>query len=401
MTTGEAPEIGTAIRRMRRWRGMTLDALAGLSGLSKGYLSRIENGRQAVERRSTLAKIANALRCSVGDLTGTFVPTDQGDSDVHGAIPDIQFALVTTNLDHARSAPQRPTAELKAETARVADARQACDYTEVGRALPSLLVDLHATAVQGTGDDRNEALRCLILTCQVTTLLVRNLGENLLAWNAAQRGLQAAERLGDPVWAGVAEFAYTQALVSLGAYDEAHEHAQRALRELGPDDDKSIQVYGTSLLTAGFCAVTAESGQADDEIAEARNLARRVERPNAFWLGFSDANVDLWRMSIALESEDPVLAAEVAARLAPEAIPLRSRRATFFIDHARALAGLRRPDREVVELLRRAEQLAPLRTRNNVFVRSMVTEMIERSRRDSGGRELLGLAERMSLVRPA
>nr|BFF01758.1 hypothetical protein GCM10020241_34330 [Streptoalloteichus tenebrarius] len=32
MTTGEAPQIGTAIRRMRRWRGMTLDALAGLSG---------------------------------------------------------------------------------------------------------------------------------------------------------------------------------------------------------------------------------------------------------------------------------------------------------------------------------------------------------------------------------
>ncbi|MFB9427814.1 helix-turn-helix domain-containing protein [Streptoalloteichus tenebrarius] len=399
MTTGEAPQIGTAIRRMRRWRGMTLDALAGLSGLSKGYLSRIENGRQAVERRSTLAKIANALRCSVGDLTGTFVPSGQGDSDVHAAIPDIQFALVTTSLDHTRVAPQRPVTELKAETARVADARQACEYVEVGRALPSLLVDLHATAVKGTGDDRHEALRCLVLACQVTTLLVRNLGEGLLAWNAAQRGCQAADRLGDPLWGGVAAFAYTQALISLGAYDEAHEHARQAAEGLRADDDKSIQVYGTSILTAGFCAVTAESGQADAEIAEARNLAQRVEHPNAFWLGFSTANVDLWRMSIALEAEDPVVAAEVAEQLAPETIPLRSRRAAFFIDYARSLAGLRRPDRDVVELLRRAEQLAPLRTRNNVFVRSMVTEMIERSRRDSGGRELLGLAERMGLVR--
>ncbi|WP_189059865.1 helix-turn-helix domain-containing protein [Longimycelium tulufanense] len=399
MTTGEAPEIGTAIRRMRRWRGMTLDALAGLSGLSKGYLSRIENGRQAVERRSTLIKIANGLRCSVADLTGGFVPTDQSDSEVHAAIPDIQFALVTTSLDHTRSAPQRSLAELKAETARVADARQACEYTEVGRALPPLLTDLHATAVKGKGDDRHEALRCLVLACQVTTLLVRNLGNHLLAWNAAQRGCQAADKLGDPVWIAVAAFAYTQALISLGAYDEAHEHARQAFQNLRTDDDKSIQVYGTSILTAGFCAVTAESGQADDEIDEARALAARVEHPNAFWLGFSRANVDLWQISIALEADDPVLAAEVAERLAPEEIPLRSRRAAFHIDHARALAGLRRPDREVVDLLRRAEQLAPLRTRNNLFARSMVTEMVERSRRDSGGRELLGLAERMGLFR--
>lgn len=35
----DLPNIGQEIRRLRKWRNMTLDALAGQAGISKGYLS--------------------------------------------------------------------------------------------------------------------------------------------------------------------------------------------------------------------------------------------------------------------------------------------------------------------------------------------------------------------------
>ena len=75
----ESMGIGQEIRRIRKWRGMTLEALAGLAGFTKGYLSRIENGYVAVDRRSTLIKIATALRVSIADLGGKHFLADRSD----------------------------------------------------------------------------------------------------------------------------------------------------------------------------------------------------------------------------------------------------------------------------------------------------------------------------------
>ena len=50
---GEQESIGTNLRRIRRWRGLSLEAAAGLAGYSKAYLSQIENGLRNVDRRST------------------------------------------------------------------------------------------------------------------------------------------------------------------------------------------------------------------------------------------------------------------------------------------------------------------------------------------------------------
>lgn len=75
-----------------------------------------------------------------------------------------------------------------------------------------------------------------------------------------------------------------------------------------------------------------------------------------------------------------------------------SRRSGFLIDHARALAGLRGQDTEVIDLLRQAERVAPIQTHANPFAREIVHEMVQRSRRDFGGRELRELADRMGLL---
>lgn len=65
----ESAEIGRRARLIRRRRGLSLDVVAGLAGISKGYLSMLETGKRRLERRGLLDALAGALGCSVVDLT--------------------------------------------------------------------------------------------------------------------------------------------------------------------------------------------------------------------------------------------------------------------------------------------------------------------------------------------
>src|SRR5690349_6229063 len=62
--------IGTRIRRYRRYRGLSLDQAAGLAGISKPYLSRLERGERSADSRALLNRISSALQVPVPDLTG-------------------------------------------------------------------------------------------------------------------------------------------------------------------------------------------------------------------------------------------------------------------------------------------------------------------------------------------
>lgn len=391
--------IGSEIRRLRKWRGMTLDALAGQAGMTKGYLSKIENGHTALERRSTIKAIADALRVSVGDLTGAGYLADRSLQNATGAIPDIRLALASTSLDGAGPfvSPGRTMAELEPEAQRVAEARQLLRAEEVGRALPPLIIDLHAIAESGVGDDRPAALRSIVQAAQTSTLFLKNFGEFDLALAAAERGHQAAVLLDDPVFVAASEFARVQALIGLGAYERADAIAKHAAQLLTPKTEVDLEIYGMSVLTAAFTGQM-QGIDPEEALREARAVAAKAPGTNAFWMNFSATNVDLWRISIALESDDPVKAAEIASRVRLEDIPAKSRRASFLLDYARALHALRGRDDEVVRLLRKAEKLGPDRFRHDVWSREIVTELLLRSRRDAGGRELRGLADRMGML---
>jgi len=56
--------VATAIKSLRKDKGYSLSRLAALSGLSKGYLSKIENGIN-VPTITTMARIATALEVDV------------------------------------------------------------------------------------------------------------------------------------------------------------------------------------------------------------------------------------------------------------------------------------------------------------------------------------------------
>ena len=62
--------FGAALRRQRQARGLTLDALATATGISKPYLSNIETGRTpGPPSAEKLERMAGALRLDPGDLS--------------------------------------------------------------------------------------------------------------------------------------------------------------------------------------------------------------------------------------------------------------------------------------------------------------------------------------------
>lgn len=379
--------IGVTIRRLRRWRGISLEQAAGLAGLSKGYLSKIENGQAPVERRSTLIAIANALRVSLTDITGDGLEIRDPEAD--STIPDIRSALVDHDLDEAVPT-QGELSALTSEAQLLAALRQANEDAQVGKRLPTLLSALH------THTHASEGLRSLVTATHTTTLLTKGLGAPDLAWIAADRGYQAAVRLDEPEWVALAEFSRTQALSGLGAHHRADRLARHGLDTV---PEHATDIRGALTLTTGYTQ-SVLGGDTTDALDEAAELAEHSRNGNEHHLLFTPANVVLWRISATLESGDHTTAAALADTINPDQFPIASRRTSFFIEHARALHGLRRDDETVITLLLRAETTGPLRTRSNAFVREIINTLLTRSRTPSVSREARAFADRIGLSKP-
>ncbi|WNV83042.1 hypothetical protein [Umezawaea sp. Da 62-37] len=106
----------------------------------------------------------------------------------------------------------------------------------------------------------------------------------------------------------------------------------------------------------------------------------------------------MWRVTLATEFGDGPKVAEIARNVHPEMIPSPGRQAEFYADLGRSLmAGSTTRERGLATLLH-AERLAPQRVRNDVFVREIISDHLRRAQRDSGGRELRGLAWRMGIA---
>ncbi len=392
-----ASTVGDRVRACRHYRGMSLKLLADLSGLSKGFLSMVENGQRHLTRRQHLAAVAEALQVSVADLIGQpYAPADPGQGGAHASVPDVRLALMGSSLDHADRDPTRPVAQLAEDTAQVMNLRQACEYQQVGRLLRDLLPDLHAAVVRAP--ERAQALQSLVVACQGATLWLKNLGYADLAWIAADRGWQAALRLEDPLWISAADFARTQALAGLGAYSRLGAIAAQAADATPTTTQAGLEVYATHRLTQALAEAATGGADTDAAIGEAREIAARTGQGTAFWIMFGPANAALWEMSIALEQGDPDRTIAVAAGVDTATIPVRSRQAAFHTDLGIALATVKGHDGEAVESLRRAEQLAPDRVCNNPLVRETVNGMLQRARREAGGRDLRGLAHRVGVI---
>jgi transcriptional regulator with XRE-family HTH domain len=387
-------EIGRTLRQIRQARGKSLAVVAGLAGISVSYLSRLEHGERALDRRSLIVRLAEALDVAPTELTD-LVTAAPGDTSAALPIDAVRVALLTAAMDPAHGEVTDPEV-LGRRVASVLDDQQHCRHDAVGATLPGVIMDVHATAASGHHDA--EVLRLLtVLHVQGTQAWLRDVGAPLdLGWQAAAAAQRAAERIVDPVALGVAAFGTAHGLLAAGAFDLARDR----LRAVDLDLSTSEQLQLAGMLAFTDSLVCAASGRPDDvtaALAHAAELAEHTGERNGLWFGFGPTNVAVWRMACALEVGDHPAAVRIAETVHPELIPSPQRQAAYWADYGRALAHLRGRVPAAVTALRRAERISPARVRHHPFVRETLAELLMRARDDSVGRELRGMAYRAGL----
>ncbi|HEY2762531.1 MAG TPA: helix-turn-helix transcriptional regulator [Pseudonocardiaceae bacterium] len=401
----EPVEIGHRARVIRRHRGLSVDMVAGLAGMSEHELSMLESGERRFTRRGQIEDLANAIGCPVVVLTGQpYLPVDRATADVLAVVPGIREAIVGTTFDESFEGAARPVAGLAEEAQRAREHLDQDRYADAGRGLGTLITELQVRSGEDA-DTRESALAALVTVCHVAAVIAGMIGYHDLALSAGRRGLDAATRLGDPVVLGLARFSWAGTWINVGARPQAQEANALALAELDTVADPAAADTGAAellgmhhLLAAKLAARAGRAGDADDHLDQARALAARTGERNTAMLHFGPTNVALWTLSVGADLREGPRDYERVHRepLDVDGLHSRERTGTYHFDLARALAqyGGDRDD-EAIRHLDLADRAAPVRTRNHPIARELTEELTQRARRYL--REVDGLLDRFGL----
>jgi transcriptional regulator with XRE-family HTH domain len=385
-----ADGIGKRARVFRTRRKMSLEVVSGLAGISVSQLSRLERGLKRFDRRGLLEDVARALSVSVIDLTGQpYAPVDQRSAMAMAAIPEIETALLDCTLDDVPDLSTRPVTELAA-AARVANGhRAAVRYDLASLGIGGLLTELQVAAVTATAPARYTALSALVEASVVAHDIAKGMGHLALATQAAERGVDAARRLGDPALIGFASWIRAFSLMNAGARRRATSAITEVIDSLatvdptGPDT-LAAEAYGLAQLTRALLA--ARSGQADtayEHLGEAARIAFHTGDRNGLLMYFGPSNVAVWRVVIGVELQEAGRVYEQAQKADIDTDKLSaSRVGVLYLDLAQALAqeGGRRDD-EAVRHLDLADQASPQRIRHDPIARELLDELDMRAPR--------------------
>ncbi|MGH3827449.1 MAG: helix-turn-helix domain-containing protein [Pseudonocardiaceae bacterium] len=397
MEAGEARTIGWALWRVRDDRGKSLRVIAGLAGMSKDTLNRIEHG----ERSPTLVELvalADALQISVSELTRLPVPAPaNGHTD--STTKAIGLALDATEVGHPGGLVL-PVAVLRDRAARFLQHKRECRFPEVAAELPGLVRDVHTTLA--TGADHGELLELAVyLHVHVTwPWLILAAAPDDLRRRVVFLAQRLAQEHGAVSTLGVAGFAVAETLLNSGAF------------ELGQVELDSLTLPPTTAATAGLVGVltavhanaaarNGRPGEAAAAMDAAAEMAGRFgETGETDQLGFGEFGptwVGFRRTRLALDAGEPDRAVSIAEELNPERHPFPYGQSHHWVGYGRALAQLRGRRDDAVRALRRAETMNPVRVRRNPLVRDTIAVLLTGARRDAVGQELRGMARRAGL----
>jgi hypothetical protein len=198
----------------------------------------------------------------------------------------------------------------------------------------------------------------------------------------------------------VAAFGSANALLASGAFGLAE--AELASLTLPPTNADTAGIIGMVTMTRSLIAAADKRpGDIAAPMHAAKELATQFGEPDddrdRLGFGFGPTNVGLWEMALALETGEPDRAVSIAQTIQPERHPFKTRQSQYWMDYGRALTRVPRRGDDAVMALRKAEQLFPIRVQRNPFTREALSALLTRSRRDTVGRELRGMAYRAGL----
>ncbi|MGH3887620.1 MAG: helix-turn-helix domain-containing protein [Pseudonocardiaceae bacterium] len=395
MDAEETHTIGFALWRVRDGRGKSLRVVAGLAGMSKDTLNRIERGLLSPTLNQIHA-LADALQISVSELTRLPVPAPaNGHTD--SATDAVRLALMAVSRKRP-SGQVVPVEALRIRVRTVITAARQCRQSEVSTALPGLIRDLHTSLAAGR--DVAELLDlAVLLHVQAVSHWLREVGAplDLRHENDVTLTYHLAERRDTPAALGLATYGATRMTLVAGAFDLAQEDL--AAVNVPTTSPESMQLAGMLALSHSLvAAMDSRSADAEAALEYAAELAVRTGEGMAYGLGFGPVNVGLWRMEAILEIEDHERVVAIAESLNPEVHPYQSRRSAYWRDYGRGLASLRGRHDDAVRALRRAETIHPHRVLRDPFVCDTLAVLLRSSRQGSpADQELRGMARRAGL----
>jgi transcriptional regulator with XRE-family HTH domain len=386
--------IGYQLRRLRRLRGLTQEALADRANVSRDVVAKLEQGRRRTARLSSLASLARALDVELAALVERAAPVpeiEEGDAADVGPLGDNVLAWLARDrgatpapsgrgprrpegfdklaaaLVHRDVAPTVETSfDLAALTRGAASAKrnlQACRYGlaigELARLL-SLSWALHAHA------------------CQTAAGVLLKLGHTGLAFIAATRSMDSAERSQDQLVIGSSARVLAHAFLSSGHTREARMTAMSAAARLDGLDCTHQQrsVLGSLLLRAAVAAARDGDRSAALELLDRADAVASSlgEDGNYRWTAFGPTNVVLHRVHVAVTFGDAGTALEHARSIDVSRLAVVERRAALHIDAAKALVQLGK-HADACHMLAVAERLAPEELTSRSSVRALIGDM--------------------------
>jgi transcriptional regulator with XRE-family HTH domain len=400
-STTAAPReaIGYRIARIRDTAGMTQEQLADRVGVSKPYVSMVENGKRAITKRSRLIEFAEALGVPITVLTGQpYEPTTRHDLEHHLIIPQIRMSL--DEPDEGPVSPRSLT-DLDAVAELAMAARMNCDIADLGRHLPGLISE---TRVLWFEDGNRQAGELLVKAAVTGSLALKAAGWVDLGVRLADLADTVATSLGDPVCRAAATFAVAQAALAVGsrkrsarlAIAGAEDLDRLSRTKLPPKILNDVLAWLGVLQLHGALSVAAlDNGDPDGHLAEARAAARHVTG-DPWRMEFSDANVGTWAVGIALENGHPEQAPQLARLVDPNKLRTRHRRSRLWYDTGRGLyiAG---DSAGATKALLAADREAPGDLRTRAAAIEIVAQMVRDAPQHGGSEQLRDLAVKVGV----
>ena len=405
---GDHLSVGERIAFYRRRRGLTQAVLAGLVGRSEDWLSKVERGDRQVRRLDVLTEVAGALRVNLSDLLGqpVLVEDDARDDDV----PAVRDALMSPHR-LSRVLFARPgndqSLDLAVAARHVEDGWDEYQRGRLGRVianLPELIRVAQALEERDGPAGERGTWAVSARTHHLAATTLSKIGEADLAWIAAERAMQAADRADNPLVLASAARAGTHALLATGRYDDALELGRAASSWLAPrmrdDDPAALSLAGMLHLRMAVAAARRQDrATASDLLHQAEDAAERLgEDANHWQTSFGPTNVVLHRLSTALDLGDVAVVVDRGPGIRTDDMPME-RSASHRIDLARALSYVAQ-DEAAIDVLLAAEATAPQLVRHNPAVREVVRAVHRRTPVTSGAKSsrVLALAERCRAV---
>lgn len=392
--------LGQRVADARKRKGLSQKEFAALMGRSESWVSQVERDVLPVDRLAIRQKLSEVLTVSFLDPAGS-VPQAAYPTPVHTDLDRLRSALTghPALLALFGAGDEPPTID---ELQCLADTawKQALD-SDFG-ALADVIPQLERAVRASTGDDRLQLLAIVARSYQAASAGFARQNEADAAWLSADRALRAAEEAGDPLAVIASLFRTAHTFMRLRQFDQAKQVALDAIDALDTRMDDNPSVETLSLYGAMHLVIAALAGFDNDRAAartaldEAERVAELVgEGSNAYDTEFSPTNIQIHRVSIAVDLGDAGEAIDVASKLDVAHLS-NERRMRVLLDTARAHIQRRQFD-EAIGALLRAEATAPEHLRSHTVAHETINELLVREDAE-GHDDLVSLAQRVGAV---